>query len=299
MSSPLTIVFLQTPPDPSSTLYPSPTSAGHAVHARLFSWFLDAPAAPFGIHRMALAGKAAGKNVGMWFGPSAAASAIREVAHSLPSALPLSFRSPHNYRYISYPSRTTAPISAIVVLLSCCSTLTSLPMLVNAFPACGLGVSVATDGTLYKTELAHRARRSLSSSHPHSSSSHSSHSSQPKGKRKGEKGEGSREPRAWGHHSVLLSLGIWLGLDGVNPSVGIAGGRPSLSYYFVGAQGGGLFYLDPHHSRPCSLVGSRSRCPRTPPRTARSGSGQCMHTVRACDGGRTQSGGMRGVLTED
>jgi cysteine protease ATG4 len=33
-------------------------------------------------------------------------------------------------------------------------------------------------------------------------------------------------------------------------SVGIAGGRPSSSYYFIGVQGDGLFYLDPHHSRP-------------------------------------------------
>jgi hypothetical protein len=42
----------------------------------LLSWFLDAPAAL----RMALAGKAAGKDVGMWFGPSAAAGAIRWVS---------------------------------------------------------------------------------------------------------------------------------------------------------------------------------------------------------------------------
>ncbi|KAJ6617080.1 hypothetical protein B0H10DRAFT_2218873 [Mycena sp. CBHHK59/15] len=94
----------------SSTLYPSPTPTAHTVHARLLSWFLDAPAASFGVHRMALAGKAAGKNVGMFFGPSAAASAIR--------------------------------------------------MLVDAFPAWGLGVSVTADETLYKTELARRARRS-------------------------------------------------------------------------------------------------------------------------------------------
>ncbi|KAH0447970.1 hypothetical protein IEQ34_023193 [Dendrobium chrysotoxum] len=32
-------------------------------------------------------------------------------------------------------------------------------------------------------------------------------------------------------------------------SVGIAGGRPSSSYYFVGYQGNSLFYLDPHHVR--------------------------------------------------
>ena len=33
-------------------------------------------------------------------------------------------------------------------------------------------------------------------------------------------------------------------------SVGIAGGRPSSSYYFVGSQADNLFYLDPHNARP-------------------------------------------------
>lgn len=33
-------------------------------------------------------------------------------------------------------------------------------------------------------------------------------------------------------------------------SVGIAGGRPSSSYYFMGSQADNLFYLDPHHTRP-------------------------------------------------
>ena len=32
-------------------------------------------------------------------------------------------------------------------------------------------------------------------------------------------------------------------------SVGIAGGRPSFSYYFVGSLADNLFYLDPHHTR--------------------------------------------------
>ncbi|KAJ7216903.1 hypothetical protein C8J57DRAFT_1732410 [Mycena rebaudengoi] len=84
----------------------------HPARARLLSWFLDSPVAPFGVHRMALAGKAQGKDVGMWVGPSAAAEAV-----------------------------TT---------------------LVDAFPACGLGVSVATDGTLYQTEVyaaSHTRRR--------------------------------------------------------------------------------------------------------------------------------------------
>lgn len=31
--------------------------------------------------------------------------------------------------------------------------------------------------------------------------------------------------------------------------MGIAGGRPSSSYYFVGSQANSLFYIDPHHPR--------------------------------------------------
>ncbi|KAF7378518.1 hypothetical protein MSAN_00279400 [Mycena sanguinolenta] len=202
--------------------FPPPNRTAHALHARLISWFLDAPAAPFGVHRMALAGKAAGKDVGMWFGPSAAASALR--------------------------------------------------MLVDAFPTCGLGVSVATDGTLYQNELRRPSplRTDTALPPPHRGSS--------RGKDKESKGKEKR----WGDRPVLLLLGIRLGLDGVNPiyyetvkrlytfpqSVGIAGGRPSSSYYFVGVQGDGLFYLDPHHSRPAvplrPFVGEGMGIPRSP-----------------------------------
>ncbi|PGH16079.1 hypothetical protein AJ80_05294 [Polytolypa hystricis UAMH7299] len=63
---------------------------------------------------------------------------------------------------------------------------------------------------------------------------------------------------------TLILLGIRLGIDRITPvywealksvlkcpqSVGIAGGRPSSSHYFVGVQGSHFFYLDPHHTRP-------------------------------------------------
>ncbi|KAJ7746924.1 hypothetical protein DFH07DRAFT_1062874 [Mycena maculata] len=162
----------------------------HAAYVRLLTWFLDTPApeAPFSVHRMALAGKDLGTEVGMWFGPSIAAGAIKTLVH--------------------------------------------------AFPACGLGLSVATDGVLYQTSVFEASHTSLPDSDSGSLS--------------------------WGDRPVLLLLGLRLGLDGVNPiyhetikqlytfpqSVGIAGGRPSSSYYFVGSQAEGLFYLDPHHSRP-------------------------------------------------
>ncbi|RCI11710.1 hypothetical protein L249_7437 [Ophiocordyceps polyrhachis-furcata BCC 54312] len=65
-------------------------------------------------------------------------------------------------------------------------------------------------------------------------------------------------------HPTLILVGTRLGIDKITPvywealtaslqmpqSVGIAGGRPSSSHYFVGVQGLFLFYLDPHHTRP-------------------------------------------------
>lgn len=63
---------------------------------------------------------------------------------------------------------------------------------------------------------------------------------------------------------TLILLGIRLGLDRITPvyhealksaltypqSMGIAGGRPSSSHYFVGCQGDMFLYLDPHETRP-------------------------------------------------
>ncbi|OQE12009.1 hypothetical protein PENFLA_c065G00835 [Penicillium flavigenum] len=66
---------------------------------------------------------------------------------------------------------------------------------------------------------------------------------------------------------TLILIGTRLGIDNVTPaywdglraaltypqSVGIAGGRPSASHYFVGAQDCHLFFLDPHTTRPATL----------------------------------------------
>jgi cysteine protease ATG4 len=63
---------------------------------------------------------------------------------------------------------------------------------------------------------------------------------------------------------TLILLGIRIGIEKITPayhaalkailelpqSVGIAGGRPSSSHYFVGHQGDHFFYLDPHYTRP-------------------------------------------------
>ncbi|KAL5040834.1 hypothetical protein BDW71DRAFT_28939 [Aspergillus fruticulosus] len=63
---------------------------------------------------------------------------------------------------------------------------------------------------------------------------------------------------------TLILLGLRLGIDRITAvywdglkavlqlpqSVGIAGGRPSASHYFVAVQGSHFFYLDPHNTRP-------------------------------------------------
>ncbi|KAJ6086918.1 hypothetical protein N7467_005832 [Penicillium canescens] len=65
---------------------------------------------------------------------------------------------------------------------------------------------------------------------------------------------------------TLILLGIRLGIDHITPvywdglraalqypqSVGVAGGRPSASHYFVGSQDSHLFFLDPHSTRPAT-----------------------------------------------
>ncbi|KAI0320566.1 hypothetical protein OF83DRAFT_1258250 [Amylostereum chailletii] len=171
------------PPQPVFT-------ADYALYVQMLTWFFDSPSplCPFSVHRMALAGKDLGKDVGQWFGPSTAAGALKTLTH--------------------------------------------------AFPDAGLGVSVAVDGQIFQTDV-------YAASHP------------PQHPLK-------RKYTSWGGRAVLVLIGVRLGLDGVNPiyydtikalytfpqSIGIAGGRPSSSYYFVGSQADNLFYLDPHHTRP-------------------------------------------------
>jgi cysteine protease ATG4 len=103
--------------------YPVHT-ADYATYVQILTWFLDTPVqeAPFSVHRMALAGKELGTDVGQWFGPSVAAGAIKYV-----------FLSPYS-SLLTYPSFL-------------------LRTLVSSFLECGLAVAVAIDGTLYQTHV--------------------------------------------------------------------------------------------------------------------------------------------------
>lgn len=72
--------------------YPVHT-ADYATYVQILTWFLDTPVpeAPFSVHRMALAGKELGTDVGQWFGPSVVAGAIKYVffpSHLFPVTCP-------------------------------------------------------------------------------------------------------------------------------------------------------------------------------------------------------------------
>lgn len=196
----------------------------YATHVRILSWFLDdpSPLCPFSVHRMAMVGKEFGKEVGQWFGPSTAAGALRSLA--------------------------------------------------NSFPICGLSVVSAQDGIIFRSDVLNASNTTTDGWEPLS----------PR-----KKIPTSVHRTTWGNQAVLILVGARLGLDNVNPiyydsvkvgckneaelteqtmftwpqSVGIAGGRPDSSYYFVASQADHLFYLDPHYTRPAIL-------PRVPPLSA-------------------------------
>ncbi|XP_014561682.1 hypothetical protein COCVIDRAFT_22350 [Bipolaris victoriae FI3] len=150
-------------------------------HCEILSLFADDPRAPFSIHRFVEHGAAVcGKYPGEWFGPSAAARCIQDLA--------------------------------------------------NKHREAGLRVYVSGDGAdVYEDKLKEVAIDD----------------------------DGEWQP-------TLILVGTRLGIDKITPvywealkaslqmkqSIGIAGGRPSASHYFVATQGNNFFYLDPHSTRP-------------------------------------------------
>lgn len=119
----------------------------------------------------------------------------------------------------------------------------AIKALTNEFHPAGLGVASDIDGTVYRSDVFQASI--LPGTTP--------------SKLKSDPNKSVRWRRP-----VLVLVNVRLGLDRVNPSyyetikatftfpqsVGIAGGRPSQSYYFCGFQSDSLFYIDPHHPRP-------------------------------------------------
>ena len=101
---------------------PSASVNGRLCDIRpILTWFFDSPLTlcPFSVHRMALAGKELGKDIGQWFGPSTRrCDQVRGCYHRCRTYVDTSFRS-----------------------------------LVQSFPEASLGISVAVDGQIFQMDV--------------------------------------------------------------------------------------------------------------------------------------------------
>ncbi|GAA5844630.1 hypothetical protein JCM11251_002129 [Rhodosporidiobolus azoricus] len=152
----------------------------------------------------------------------------------------------------------------------------AIKALVNGYEPAGLRVVSCIDGAVYESEVK-------------------------------EASKGWKKP-------VLVLVNVRLGIDGVNPiyheairgifrlpqTVGIAGGRPSSSYYFVGAQANSLFYIDPHHPRPAVPVVSApkeveetaAKVPLSPPSASAQERNEMEHVRKRVDTQETAKGAL-------
>ncbi|CAO3618482.1 unnamed protein product [Mucor fragilis] len=221
------------------------TAATRLQYAKIIHWFLDelSPRAPFSIHRIALLGKQLGKNIGEWFGPSTISQVIQA--------------------------------------------------LVSDFQPADLSVYIATDGTIYldgvQDVTAGKKPRGdftyftnkLSSSTSDEGREEAKHlydatSTPQEQEQAASPNADSPDDKDTVFKPVLMLVALRLGIDSLHPTyypalkacfelpsfVGIAGGRPNSSLYFIGLQGDDLIYLDPHFSRPALETKSLSEYTR-------------------------------------
>ena len=203
------------------------------VELSVVGLFTDEADAPFSIQRIAAAGVGQGTPVGRWFGPTpisqVLALLLAQTLEAAPAA-PAALAAPAVLTAPDVPDASQVP-GASDALNAPGVPGASAPAASAAGGAADLGLSihVAMDGSLYKQQVQAVA-------------------CQP---------DGSWRP-------VLVLLPLRLGLDTLNPSycgclcalfelrqtVGIIGGAPRRSFYFVGCQGEQLLYLDPHEVQP-------------------------------------------------
>ncbi len=204
--------------------------------------FADVPEAPFSIQRIAQTGVAQGTPVGTWFGPTPISQVLSQLlARSLetPPPVPASSSPAAAGDAPATPPETAdaAPSSPSADAPDAAADDAAAEATADSFaagPHHGLCIHVAMDGSLYRNLVREAA-------------------AQPDG--------------TW--RPVLVLLPLRLGLQTLNAdyvpcltalfqlrqSVGVVGGAPRRSFYFVGCQpdaatGPQLLYLDPHEVQP-------------------------------------------------
>ncbi|XP_060070361.1 uncharacterized protein LOC132550333 [Ylistrum balloti] len=187
---------------------------------QIIRWFGDFPSeqSPFSIHHLVEIGKKLGKDPGDWYGPSS-------VAHILRDAMLRGY-------------------SAQPVLANIC-------------------LYVAQDSTVYKQDIYDMCcKRSRSVTHLTSSTESETEGAKNKSP--------SEEEDEW-KRAVIILVPIRLGSEEMNPvygpciksllaqdnCIGVIGGKPKHSLYFIGFQDDKLIYLDPHYCQ--DAVDTRER----------------------------------------
>ncbi|KAG0064188.1 Cysteine protease atg4b [Linnemannia elongata] len=190
-------------------------------YKEIVSWFVDEAHRPYSIHRIAKQGLALDKRIGEWFGPSTVAHALKRLTKS-------------HYD-------------------------------------CPLKVIVPMDGTV-RVSAVLRAASSHHTSHL-STTAASSTSPSPSPDPILRPTPTPLQTQAW--RPVLLLIPNRYGLDKVTGKyianlkqlfrmpqfLGIAGGRPNRSLYFVASQGDELFYYDPHFVKQRVTPEELGSCP--------------------------------------
>lgn len=275
------------PPTKPSTDPANPSSTAdieaYATYVRVISYFLDdpSPLCPFSVHRMALIGKELGKEIGEWFGPSTASGALKTLTNSFPPCGLAVATATDGMVYKSDVYAASKILNdgwdegssgtserkgrwghkAVLILVGLRLGLDG----VNPIYHDSIKVSLCAFAQDLTALPARRDQCVL----------------QPRGRRckglerrlglVGLNGAGTwseelGEYSEAGRMARVEDKAFWMTCaKGASPScqklilqtlftfpqsVGIAGGRPNTSYYFVASQGNSLFYLDPHFTRP-------------------------------------------------
>lgn len=251
--------------------------------------FADTPEAPFSIHQIVLAGAAQGNAAGSWLGPtsisqvlavlvgrhasaaSAPSAATRAVPCGNPAVPPTGCdASASGACSVDAPASRTADIAPAELTANPAESPTAEGQCASsrgASPAgSGADVTTATDAAP-STNDADAARAACDDT----SGTAPSCAAPPLAVHVAMDGSvyrdrivaaGTQPDGSW--RAVLLLVPLRLGLDQINAeyapclrelfslpqSLGIIGGRPRKSHYFIGCQGDRLLYLDPHEVQP-------------------------------------------------
>ncbi|XP_065081402.1 cysteine protease ATG4D [Ochlerotatus camptorhynchus] len=215
------------------------------IHRRIIRWFGDTSSrtSPFSIHTLVALGKASGKKPGDWYGPGS-------VAHLLRQAVKLAAQEISDLDGINvYVAQDCAVyIQDIIDECTVSTAPTVAPWQKKLTSASNSPSSSSSPGTSTATSTTN-ATAGPSSASTTSASGESSH---------------------W--KSLILLVPLRLGTEKLNPiysdclkamlslenCIGIIGGRPKHSLYFVGFQEDKLIHLDPHYCQDMVDVNQES-----------------------------------------